>query len=397
MGCDPMTAFGRWVRQGDGMIGEGFAKALLLCMSMSMLANQARALTPIDDGELSIITGQSLFASNYIPLGSGNPNTDISFFRLMIDAQIDLNVNIRKLALGCGGVNGAGGCDIDIDNLSMTGMAGSGVDAGPPTDFVLYRPYLEFAIKNPGSLANRSVAGFRIGAIESFGSLGVGTRPAGIDNDPSHHTGINSFSGDLQARVINGQLPVSLCLIGGANADRTACNFGVGVPAGNATINTNDPNNGDNIFNLVLQREGTGAKAPTLTPVVAIALGLLSLNADFTEDLRFFHSLDLGSDANGDGKFSPGEGTKDFYISLEKQAVTWQKISSSSFSGAIPAQRGWWMSVPSVTLRDFTGRRVYAGAGEAVGNLLGGPNIAIPGVDLNMKAVDNCWGSLTFC
>jgi len=355
------------------------------------------ALERLDDEALSGVAGQSLFNSLYTASGGSNPNGNVAFYRLMVDAQLDLNMNIHKLALGCDGPNGTGVCDIDIDRVVLTGLAGTGVDAGPPTDFTLYRPFLEFAISNPDSPSTRTVTGIRLGAAEAFGNMSLGFRPAGTDNNPANHSGINSFSGDMVAMVNNAQLPVSLCLLSAANATRTGCNFGGGIPLGNATINTDDPNPGDNVFNLVLRRQGINANSPTLSPVVAVAVGFLSLHADFTEDLRFVHSLQMGSDTNGNGRFDAGEGTRDFYLGLQKLALTWPKVSTGNFAGAVPAEKGWWMSVPKVILGDFTGRRVYAGAGEAIGNLLGGANVPISNVDLNQRPVDNCWGTLTFC
>lgn len=366
-----------------------------LLMIGMMAATPGHSLEALDEETMSTISGQSLFISNYIGPGGSNPNGDLAFYRLGVDAQIDLNANIRKLALGCDGPSGTGACDIDIDYLSLTGMAGTGTDAGPPTDFSFLRPFLEFAIKNPDSQSTREVAGIRLGG-EVFGKMSLGRRMAGTDNNPANHVGINSFSGDITAYVNNAQLPVSVCLIGSANATRTGCNIGGGIPMGNATINTDQPNPGDNIFKLVLNRQGTGAASPTLSPVVAVALGLLSLKADFTEDLRFVHFLQLGEDLNGNSRFDPGEGTKDFSLSLQKEPIRWPKVSDGTYS-AQAAQRGWWMSIPKVVLGDFTARRVYAGALEAVGTLLGGPNVVLSNVDLNQIPVDNCWGTLNFC
>ncbi len=35
---------------------------------------------------------------------------------------MELNANIKKLQLGCGGANGLGACDIDIDHISLSGL-----------------------------------------------------------------------------------------------------------------------------------------------------------------------------------------------------------------------------------------------------------------------------------
>lgn len=373
-------------------IGRWLAALFLIGI---MQCSPSWSFEELSEQDMGAISGQSLFTSNIINPGGSNPNGDMAFYRLGIDAQIDINANIRRLALGCDGAGGVGPCDIDIDFLALTGMAGTGADAGPPSDFSFSHPFLEFAIRNPGSASQREIAGMRLGG-EVFGKMSLGRRPSGTDNNPANHVGINSFSGDIRAFVNNAQLPVSLCLIGSANSDRTGCNFGGSIPMGFATINTDQPNTGDNIFNLVLNRQGTGANSPTLSPVVAVALGLLSLNADFTEDLRFVHSLQMGDDTNGNGRFDPGEGTKDFFLSLQKESIRWPKVSNGTYSTQA-AQRGWWMSIPKVILGDFTARRVYAGTLEAIGTLLGGPHVKLSNVDLNQIPVDNCWGTLNFC
>ena len=70
------------------------------------------------------------------------------------------------------GSKGAG-CDIDIDNIALTGINpvdGSYVNS----DFVLNNPFIEFAIDNPNSAATRQVAGFRLGALSALGMMSIG-------------------------------------------------------------------------------------------------------------------------------------------------------------------------------------------------------------------------------
>ena len=49
-------------------------------------------------------------------------SSNVGFYKLGLEAELEINANIRKLQLGCGGVNGAG-CDIDFDNVSLSGVA----------------------------------------------------------------------------------------------------------------------------------------------------------------------------------------------------------------------------------------------------------------------------------
>ena len=89
------------------------------------------AMSTLSDEELSDTQGQALFNLSYLSPGdTSNYETtnNIGFYRLGVEAEIAANLNIKKLQLGCGGINGAGKCDIDIDNLSLSG--------NPPTHFL---------------------------------------------------------------------------------------------------------------------------------------------------------------------------------------------------------------------------------------------------------------------
>ncbi|MFI7982294.1 hypothetical protein ACFMJS_13520, partial [Acinetobacter baumannii] len=132
-----------------------------LCFSSAYAGS---TLVPMSDAELSATRGQALMSMSYIaPTDSANleklrdNSSNIGFYKLGMEAELEINTNIRKLQLGCGGVNGAGGCDIDIDNLSLSGQ---NFDAnGNPlpmsnedrasSSAVLTNPFIEFAVKNP--------------------------------------------------------------------------------------------------------------------------------------------------------------------------------------------------------------------------------------------------------
>ena len=99
------------------------ALIVLATMGGHAFAMQEEGLIPLTDTELSAETGQALFNMSYIaPSTSGNPQNDIGFYKVSMEAQLDLNANIRKFQLGCGGFKGVG-CDIDIDNVSFTGKS----------------------------------------------------------------------------------------------------------------------------------------------------------------------------------------------------------------------------------------------------------------------------------
>ena len=191
--------------------------------SISALAAPA-GMIGLTDEELSHTQGQALFSLSY--LAPGDPtnfysvsNGNIGFYTLGIEAEISLNANIRNLQLGCGGVNGANGCDVDIQGFSLGCIANdSGVCVSLPTsttgnatnnpsphttsastvsdslsvqkqmkDFVLSNPFYQFAIRNPNSAATREVVGIRIGAANAKGPMSF--------ND------ISSFSGYLSGKA----------------------------------------------------------------------------------------------------------------------------------------------------------------------------------------------------
>ncbi len=378
--------------------------------SLNPSAYADSTLRPLTDQELATETGQALFNLSYIAPGQdSNPNTNIGFYRLGLEANLELNANIKKLQLGCGGVNGANGCDIDIDNLRFTGLVDTDtVDAGPSSSFLASNPFIEFAIKNPDSASTREVSGLRLGFLEAFGKLSIGqpyqyngtTLGFTSSNEANNHTGINSLSGDINT-VIGGTVPLATCLgIGSANSTRTGCTGLSGaVPLGNATIEADTPNVGDNRFQLLLAR----ASQISLTGIKPRYLGI-TLNADMVESLKFIHEIALGTDTNGNGVYDAGEGTKDFSFSLSSIGdnntsstanwIKWQRVSDPNTWYSSP--RGWSLSIPQANITGFTSSTVHLGAFEALGALVGF-TVELNNLDLGQRPVDNCYGGLTFC
>lgn len=186
-------------------------------------------LTQLQDDELADTYGQALFSLEYLAPGqSGNPTNSsdkIGFYTLSMEAELQLNSNIKNLQVGCGGVNGANGCDLDISNFSLgcvvnsagvcislpktnalqpdgqsknpaTGIltvaqekgVGNSVDVGDVSqkdlkNFVITNPFYQFAIKNPDSASTREIIGLRIGGAQVKGPMSFGS--------------LNSFSGYL--------------------------------------------------------------------------------------------------------------------------------------------------------------------------------------------------------
>ena len=81
-------------------------------------------MVELSDADMSNEVGQALLGMSYTaPSGASGGVTDYGYYKVGLEAKMELNLNIRSLQLGCGGRNGPGQCDIDIDNLSLSGPA----------------------------------------------------------------------------------------------------------------------------------------------------------------------------------------------------------------------------------------------------------------------------------
>lgn len=133
------------------------SQRIIICLAVFLLLLRpplaSSDLVQLNYDQPSGVTRRALFFTND-QVGTGT-SAGLNFYTIGLDTQLALNVNIQKLQLGCGGVNGAGACDIDIDNASLTGTLGvngclsSGSTAG--CDFVMTRPEITLAISNDGT------------------------------------------------------------------------------------------------------------------------------------------------------------------------------------------------------------------------------------------------------
>ncbi len=169
-----------------------FTMLALGSICLNSVYASSEGLQRLSDSEMSATTGQALMSLTYTaPTDAKNlmgSSANIGFYKLGMEAELALNANIKKLQLGCGGVNGAGGCDIDLDNVSLSGVADTR-DGRVQSDAILTNPFLEFAIKNPNSASTREISGIRFSAEAIQGLLTIGTENSATPN------GINSLSG----------------------------------------------------------------------------------------------------------------------------------------------------------------------------------------------------------
>ena len=200
------------------MMKNGIKKSILTsCLLMTMFSTHTWAsndsLVEMTDNELSSIQGQALLSLGFTAPNTSNPLQNFGYYKLGLEAKMELNANIRALQLGCGGRNGPDGCDIDMENVSLSGPPDGKLADGTPTwskgrantSAVITNPFIEFAIKNPNSASTREIAGFRLSAEEILGYLTAGTRNDIDGNGLSTGGGINTFSGFIKV----GETPVN--------------------------------------------------------------------------------------------------------------------------------------------------------------------------------------------
>lgn len=378
------------------------AFAMLSVMSTTVYAAMDNNLTALTDSELSTETGQALFNLSYIAPNDavnlmngktigGTSVGDVGFYKLGLEGEMELNANIRNLQLGCGGVNGADGCDIDIKNLSLSGLPdsydGNGnavyTNGRPSTSAKLTNPFLEFAIKDPDSASTREVQGFRLSAEGITGLLTAGLTNNATPNDD----GIQSLSGFMRIAATEGEVTTAAGnfgkrpdesiqgLLKALGIDRTFTSQptdsdtkGITIPSITAGFNvpafqvngqrntqavatnitttidsislSNRPDNQLKVtFPALLQSLGIGTEAKVALKAGS-AVKNLNMDITFNQALSMIHNVPL----RGTGG----------YLALQSQKILWPgSYVDSTDSGQTDltamtktdiAQAGWWMS-----------------------------------------------------
>ncbi|WP_436863361.1 hypothetical protein [Acinetobacter haemolyticus] len=341
-------------------------------------------LQSLSDSEMSATTGQALMSLSFIsPTDLANKeaqrvggDTSVGFYKLGLEAQMELNVNIKKLQLGCGGVNGAGGCDIDIDYLSLSGLGNSETSntdsaadraARAGSSAVLTNPFIEFAIRNPDKASTREIVGINLSSEKAIGLITFG-----LENGPNK-SGINSLSGYMEIAATTGIANVNgfgTSLVAGEAAKGTLnqsdgynpitgkvcslpvlCVPTINFETNSYALNLRDKATGSNILkgDLVLPQQAITGKRITsanLTAtatvrdidlsgnIVANAIGLnldrqvtgtirnLMVDVAISEDLGYFHKANLNGTAAS--------------LSLQSKDIQWTNNNSVS-------QNGWWL------------------------------------------------------
>lgn len=194
-----------------GVFGVAFVS--LLSTWFAGMATSAAAMTPMADDELAVVTGQALMQMG--KEAGTRESEGLMFYKAGLDIQMELNMNIEKLQLGCTATAIDGQyCDIDIRNLAITGapdVQGMWPDGRPASDAVMTRPFFEFAIANDDTKTMREVVGIRLSAESITGMLTAGTDNHGA---PVADDGIQSLSGFMRIAPTTGEVTTQQSVFG---------------------------------------------------------------------------------------------------------------------------------------------------------------------------------------
>lgn len=345
----------------------------------------AQSMQTLSDDQLAQTTGQALISMSFVAptdvtnkevLRNGGDKT-VGFYKLGLEADLELNANINKVQLGCGGTNGADKCDIDIDNLSLSGLGNSAISntmndldraSRVGSSAVLTNPFMQFAIKNPDSAATRELVGINLSSEKAIGLLTFGKENTSTKN------GINSLSGYLQVAATTGMALVNgygssnvsgeasrkqLVQSDGYNAitGKACCLFlggNVSFKTTSYNLNLRDRATGSNILkgDLILpQQVITGSRISSaylqatakvrdidLTGnIVANTLGVINLDKETQGTIKNL-TVDVGINENLGYFHKVGLNGTPASLSMQSQDIQWTGNKSVS-------QKGWWLEL----------------------------------------------------
>lgn len=417
---------------------------IIFLLAGAQLALANSGLKPLEESEMRGITGQGLILNDKISGtdldGDNEYSRPFDFYRMGLNGKLEMNMNISKLQLGCGGINdflsGYAGCDIDIDYAQLMGRVGTELGA-PGSLFELVRPYIEIAVKNDDTATLREVAGIKIGAQSVDGAMGAGRRYTqnGVNQENTAfgtncntgaftgptvvgcHSGINTVSGFLGT-----ELSITMRV--------RASVIGIPLDAWGCTGRTQDTRDtcGSTGINQSVFVDLAGTRMQTL----GLRAAQLELN-DVTLDLGFLGELDasailgevyasLNTDLRNAHKLT-FEDTPDFFLSFQREPIAYPRysklapVNDPSVTGnndicntsyatprcdsaySVPANTGWWLNAPSVKLMDIVNEDANLGSVgvfDALG-LLAAPGFLIEHPEFDMTPAQNCHGSTRFC
>lgn len=362
---------------------------LVAAVGLLPIAVAAFGMDELDDAAMQTVTGQALLVADKL---NGVTNSNHTFYRMTLDVELLTNMTIDRLQLGCGGFNDAavsGACDLDLDYVTLMGR-GAGqsgaAGSGNPADsyFKMTRPYIEIAVKNDGDSTRREIIGFKIGAQEVDGYMGVGryltpgtpeANAAGCTSASDGagayfcHQGVNRLSGYMGAQMRGG---VYGCF------ELFGCDPNPNIYAQDLLAT----------FDQYVQAWGTRMNRLqtelTATSNADVTLGLsLPVTGNVNESLRFLHGFTIDPT-------HPEYGKDDFFMSFQREPVRYPTFGKTS-THSNAANPGWWLNIPMAELDGLTGYNVAADLGTVFVAL------TLADLDIGQRPPDNCFGSLKFC
>ncbi len=400
-------------------------KKLSISLTISMFISQFSfaKLSEIEDAELNQISGQSLFSMAYIAPSEPGNISGLGFYTLGLEGTIEINANIKKLQLGCGGINGADQCDIDLDHVRLAGLKPGPSGTYVDSDAVLQNPFIQFAVKNPNSASTRSIVGIAFGSQKATGQLSIGENPTpNIAGTSAGQIGINTISGRIPAQVANVALSATLC----TTTIGSSCFLSLGsgnLPLLNTSVK---PRNGIDQPNGVFSSLVTGNRITSLnlgpfaldaTPLNGFGGALVSAlggvaYGSLAENFIDLHNLNISSSDTSSGML----------LTLNQQDILWPQANAngtttfpttSQFTNSngdtitqsmLMANRGWYLILPTTTIggtpnNPLITSNVLLGVlnNPSALQVLSLPGITIPSINLNQIPIQNCYGQLKFC
>lgn len=152
------------------------ARFALCLLTAGLLSSTASAeLRPMDDGELSAISGQGLINIDALTYGG------FEYTRINVGGDMKLLTNIDKLRMGNFARTGSSNpsnlgtvsnqpADIAIDNFALGRVDNASSPSAQIVPFEIRDPYIELAFKNKGN-GVREIAGIRLGFGRARGDL----------------------------------------------------------------------------------------------------------------------------------------------------------------------------------------------------------------------------------
>lgn len=181
------------------------AFTILFYILTSLSSISLAELNPMSDDAMANQSGQGVIEVSETLAGQvAQPGgSNVSFTRITIGADIDINANISRLVLGEGtrqdGLDNSDNADRATADIDFANISLGTIDSnGTVHDFKIVDPYIEFARNASGDLI-----GFRLGFGEVNGTMGVEIKTLSGDVQAVGELSLGPFTIDLDSSAHN--------------------------------------------------------------------------------------------------------------------------------------------------------------------------------------------------